>query len=73
MNKHEFNRDYNGMTRCHATYKNVDGFTLIGLLLDGVQTSVTGHEFVFIDSFYNRVPLGHIKVVRDTGIQWLKE
>ncbi len=64
---------YNPLTRCHCTYKSAHGDTRTGLVLDSVQTSTTGAQFVHVDNFATRVPLADLQSLWDTGRAWSKK
>lgn len=71
MNREQFAALYNPLNRCLATYVNGKGETITAVLLDAVQTSTTGAEFVYLDSFANRMPLAELQSVKDTGTAWV--
>lgn len=72
MDIKEFNSAYNPDARCFVVYKEKGtGYNAKGLLLDGIQESVSGTLFVFVDSFCKRVPLSDVIRVQDTGTPWM--
>ena len=71
MNEIEFNQAYLPDTKCKVTYKDDTGAVRIGLLLDGVQTSLTGNQFVYVDSFVNRPLVRDIIRVESLGVKWV--
>ena len=73
MTPESFAAVYNPLTRCHCTYKSEHGDTRAGLVLDSVQTSTTGAQFVHVDNFVNRVPLVDLQSLWDTGRAWSKK
>ena len=69
MNVDEFNKTYDANKRCYAIYRTANGDRLSGLLLDGVQTSVAGKAFVYVDAFTKRIPLNTVVEVK-VGQPW---
>lgn len=70
MNIEDFEREYSAQHKCMATYKDKHGDTVKGLLLDGIQTSLSGIKYVNLDSFYKSIQLKHIISVKNTGEKW---
>ena len=73
MRPESFAAVYNPLTRCHCTYKSEHGDTRTGLVLDSVQTSTTGAQFVHVDTFANRIKLADVQTLWDTGRAWSKK
>ena len=70
MTPESFAAVYNPLTRCNCTYKSEHGDTRTGLVLDSVQTSTTGAQFVHVDTFANRIKLVDVQSLWDTGRPW---
>lgn len=71
MKPGEFNKKYDGQYKMTATYKDKYGYTVKGLLLDKIQTSVLGTKFVYIDSFANTVKIDDLIDIKKTNTKWL--
>lgn len=72
MNTFSFEKLYSSTTKCYAYYKDGLGFLQVGLILDGLQTSVTGEKFIHVDNFAKRVKIYDILSITDSYIKWVK-
>ena len=72
MKKSEFKKVYHPDFKCYARYKESGGYKKSGLILDDIQISLVGTEFVYVDNFNTRVPLACIEVIDKPRIPWVK-
>lgn len=66
----EFKKQYDPYYKCIAVYKDKDGFTDSGLILDDIQTSLKGINYININNFFLTVKIEDIKSINKTNHKW---